>query len=239
MSIITDEKPEMKFENWVIEKSGATIKSITLAKTVLQRSETKLSDEDQEWFDGFLYSAIKNACSLLAFGAENLTGFTNEWVKRIDEGGEPELDNFLNHLGLGEFDGENSVHITYQKVLKVIELAELLYPSEEYKFPRLISSKQLAEQFISELESPNPHRRNLVEYLEDLSDNELAELMACMWIGRGENDPEDWLDVVRSARDNLGDAVMYMIEKIPLGTYLRAGGEKLRFVPDSPFTEQS
>ena len=55
MSIITDEKPEMKFENWVIEKSGATIKSITLAKTVLQRSETKLSDEDQEWFDGFLY----------------------------------------------------------------------------------------------------------------------------------------------------------------------------------------
>ena len=44
-------------------------------------------------------------------------------------------------------------------------------------------------------------REEIREELQGLSEQQQAELVALMWIGRGDAEPEDWEDTVRLARE--------------------------------------
>jgi hypothetical protein len=46
----------------------------------------------------------------------------------------------------------------------------------------------------------NPARAELTAFIENLNDDEKAELVALMWLGRGDYTVEDWGDAVREAR---------------------------------------
>jgi hypothetical protein len=73
-----------------------------------------------------------------------------------------------------------------------------------------------------------PEYRALGQRLEALSRPALNELVALMWIGRGDYEPSDWKYLVRRAGGDQGDLVGYVIEKAPLAEYLREGLAALR-----------
>lgn len=112
-------------------------------------------------------------------------------------------------------------HLSQETALEVVSLAETLNPPEEG--PKVVSSRQLADAFMEELAHPNPARRQLRELINGLSSTEQAELMAMMWLGRGDFEPEDWEEMVRKALSDLGDAADYMIGKGPVAKYLKQG----------------
>ncbi|WP_404405280.1 DUF3775 domain-containing protein [Pelagibacterium halotolerans] len=52
----------------------------------------------------------------------------------------------------------------------------------------------------------------VVEELEGLDDDQLAELVALMWLGRGTADAEDWEETVQLARErHEGSSVTYLL----------------------------
>ena len=67
----------------------------------------------------------------------------------------------------------------------------------------------------------------LLEFISSLNKNELAELMALMWFGRGDfsNDPAEFPRALEKAQFdvNLDESPGYIAEKIPLEKYLRNG----------------
>jgi len=73
-----------------------------------------------------------------------------------------------------------------------------------------------------------PEYRALDQRLEALSRPALNELVALMWIGRGDFEPSDWEYLVRRAGGDQGDLVGYVVEKSPLAEYLREGLAALR-----------
>jgi hypothetical protein len=46
----------------------------------------------------------------------------------------------------------------------------------------------------------HPARAELIAFIENLNDDEKAELVALMWLGRGDYAVEDWGEAVREAR---------------------------------------
>jgi hypothetical protein len=54
-------------------------------------------------------------------------------------------------------------------------------------------------------------REEIVEEIEGLNDDEQAELVALMWLGRGDAEPAEWSDLVSQAQDR---------KEIPTADYL-------------------
>jgi hypothetical protein len=54
-------------------------------------------------------------------------------------------------------------------------------------------------------------RREIVKEIGGLSENEQAELVALMWVGRGDGEPEEWDALVQQARES---------REVPTPTYL-------------------
>lgn len=70
-----------------------------------------------------------------------------------------------------------------------------------------------------------PEEQELEDYLRRLPGEQMAELMALMWLGRGAGGERkrDYPELVKQASQNLGGAVGYVAEKTPLADYLRRG----------------
>lgn len=115
-------------------------------------------------------------------------------------------------------------HLTETKVQQVIDLTDALYnanPSKELG----LDSREDAAQIRAYASSP--HRKALHEYLETLSADELAELIALTWHGRGDVDP-DWSALVESARSQRPGVAYVMGKTVALTDYLKTGLEKLK-----------
>jgi hypothetical protein len=59
--------------------------------------------------------------------------------------------------------------------------------------------------------------------LDDLADDELAELLALALVGRGTYDPSEWDDAVEEAAGDADEAVEELLDMPMLAAYLDAG----------------
>ncbi|WGV29123.1 DUF3775 domain-containing protein [Halotia branconii] len=115
------------------------------------------------------------------------------------------------------------------QVQKIIELAELAYCSKDFTSEEIADSKTQAKElveFLIERRTPNTPLNTLYEYVNQLSAEEKAELIALMLLGRGHSgeQPSDFPDLVKEAQ---GMEAHYLLEKSLLAKYLRNGLQKL------------
>jgi hypothetical protein len=75
--------------------------------------------------------------------------------------------------------------------------------------------------------TPHPEHKRLCRLVEALSPNARHQLMAVMWVGRGDESPDRFAAAVAYARDYPVSGVAYICGKAPLAKYLRAGVTKL------------
>jgi hypothetical protein len=80
----------------------------------------------------------------------------------------------------------------------------------------------------------DPTAAELRSWITDLNDTQQAELVALMWLGRGDDDLENWAQLVEQARGSQGQAagrgrstVRYLLGTPQLGDYLEEGLERL------------
>jgi Protein of unknown function (DUF3775) len=66
--------------------------------------------------------------------------------------------------------------------------------------------------------------QELVEALEGLNEDEISELIALVWIGRGEYDAKEWDDALSEARDSRDQRAVSYLTGIPdLGDEIEEG----------------
>ncbi len=104
----------------------------------------------------------------------------------------------------------------------VITLANRCYPPDESEegWINPFDEKEIVKAF-----KPWPEYEKLEKFIHALNDDEKAELMALMWLGR---DGGEWGILLNHARDEIDDAAEYIAEKAPLATYLNKGIEKAK-----------
>lgn len=92
------------------------------------------------------------------------------------------------------------------------------------------SSNSADDGFVSVLEgqSDDPTEEELSDLIDSLSDDERASLVALVWIGRGDHEPEEWEEVRTMARERRqGSTARYLLEMPLLGDYLEEGAAAL------------
>lgn len=119
------------------------------------------------------------------------------------------------------------MEIKREAVLDVIGLAKEYYGEEtEGGEPKSVSLAEIDEEEVLK----DPKRKQLFDYVEGLPPQEKAELVALMWIGRGDYEPEDWERIVKQAHSGVlerGSATGYLTEKMRLGDFLERGLAKV------------
>ncbi|TRW18225.1 DUF3775 domain-containing protein [Glacieibacterium frigidum] len=78
---------------------------------------------------------------------------------------------------------------------------------------------------VGELEDDgdNPTEEELRAIIDDLADDEQAELIALAWVGRGTYDATEWDDAISTAADEVDDTADYLLDLPMLAAYLEAG----------------
>lgn len=70
----------------------------------------------------------------------------------------------------------------------------------------------------------NPAERELTQTLSDLNDDQLTELLALLWVGRGDYSSSDWLDALKAARAARNKRVVRYLAGTPmLGDLIEEG----------------
>lgn len=78
----------------------------------------------------------------------------------------------------------------------------------------------------------NPTLRELAGFLHALNEDELANLVALTWIGRGTYETSQWQEVLRRARDNSDvSPERYLLRTPMLAEYLEAGLDAVGYRP--------
>lgn len=83
----------------------------------------------------------------------------------------------------------------------------------------------------------NPGRKALVEFVERLSDNDKSDLVALLWVGRGDFAPEDWAQLGELARARVlkgGSAAGYLTDKVGLAGFLEEGLARMTSSEEQP-----
>ncbi|WP_051929149.1 DUF3775 domain-containing protein [Thermopetrobacter sp. TC1] len=78
----------------------------------------------------------------------------------------------------------------------------------------------------------DPSRMALVSFLNEMRPEELAELVALMWIGRGSFEPEEWREAVDTALEDYalpGTCARYLLREPLLADYLEEGLERMGY----------
>lgn len=109
-------------------------------------------------------------------------------------------------------------------VLEIIKLADQARNTERMVFQKLMKGQTDASFDNSELSEANPKPKNLVDYLSSLSDEQVIEVTALMWLGRGDYAAttvrDAYTDAIEQARRSFKrDDVGYLADK-PLKAYL-------------------
>ena len=117
--------------------------------------------------------------------------------------------------------------LTTQQIAKIINAAEEL----NAKYPASDSITDGSSVTVDDLKSSLDHERLLAQEIEALGHAGRMELIALIWIGRGDGD--DFDAALRHAKDeamshSYGGAIDYILAKSPvLPNYLRNGMKKL------------
>lgn len=74
----------------------------------------------------------------------------------------------------------------------------------------------------------DPAEAELTSWIDDLTDTQAAELVALMWLGRGDGGAEDFAALVEQARSRrIGKTSKYLLGEPMLADYLEEGLEAL------------
>lgn len=114
--------------------------------------------------------------------------------------------------------------INTEKVCFVIVKARELEAEEEGAQPD--SSNASDDKFVSVLteEAFSPVRRELVDFIEAMDEDEQAELVALTWLGRGDFTVDEWDSGVAQARERRkGPTSTYLLGIPLLASYLEGG----------------
>ena len=81
------------------------------------------------------------------------------------------------------------------------------------------------DRAVGELEDDgdNPTEEELRAVIDDLADDEQAELIALAWVGRGTYDASEWDEAMATAADEVDAAADYLLELPMLSAYLEQG----------------
>jgi hypothetical protein len=70
----------------------------------------------------------------------------------------------------------------------------------------------------------DPVAQEIKDAIDGLNDDHQAELVALMWLGRGDYTPADWTEATRTARErHTGPTAEYLLGEPMLGDYLEEG----------------
>jgi len=231
MPIFTDTKPTIDFSDWIAEKSDNILSGVIRILKVIRENERHFSDLDKEIVFSSLGGIIFDSTKLSTFGYENLDLWNIDLPKEIFDMGAIRLDEYFNAArGLDPKKEMDEKNLSINAVLETIRLAGLCFPHPDV--PISHSMKDLADIIIDDLENPRPERRNLFEYIENLSFTEKVELQALMWVGRGDFEPNSWEEAVKYSREKSTGIAYYLMEKRVLARYLSDGLSKLNWQDD-------
>jgi uncharacterized protein DUF3775 len=83
---------------------------------------------------------------------------------------------------------------------------------------------------VLEAQPDDPTRRELVEFIATLSDEEQIDLVALMWLGRGDGTLEDWLDLRDEAEQQHNNrTAAYLLGEPLLADHLEEGLSQFGF----------
>jgi hypothetical protein len=105
--------------------------------------------------------------------------------------------------------------INPEKVCFVVEKAREWLGQQDGSVARIAPDDDASDTMAGGLQ------RELVEFIDDLDADEKDALVALVWIGRGDVEPEDWRGAVDAARDRGEPSVSsYLLEMALLPDYL-------------------
>lgn len=86
---------------------------------------------------------------------------------------------------------------------------------------------------ILEATADNPTEEELTAALNSLDDDQRIEILALMWLGRGDFEPEEWRQALAQARETRNEGeIFYLIGTPLLADYLEAGLDALGYSLD-------
>jgi hypothetical protein len=123
--------------------------------------------------------------------------------------------------------------LSLEKIYKIIEIAELIYPAKGYgitKQPETFIDK--LSYYLEDFNIPGRYSVNILhKYIDGFSDQEKAEVITLMWLGRipSGQEPEDFANMIKEVVELIPQnyASTYIIEKSLLAKYLRDGLQKV------------
>ncbi len=123
--------------------------------------------------------------------------------------------------------------LSINKIYKIIEMAELIYGkrgSERTNKPETFIDK--LSYYLEDFNITGRYSVSVLqEYIDELSEEEKAEVIALMWLGRIPSGqvPEDFTNLIKQVVELIprNYATSYIIEKPLLAKYLRDGLQKL------------
>ncbi len=120
---------------------------------------------------------------------------------------------------------ELSMALPVQKLAFIIEKAREFDAMVEDDDPDTGSNPaDDREVAILEATPDNPTEDELTASLANLNDDELTELLALLWVGRGDYDRESWRDALRQAREAKNKRIVrYLVGTPMLGDLIEEG----------------
>lgn len=117
-------------------------------------------------------------------------------------------------------------YLNEQTIHTIISLAESCYLRDEQAFGSCVNP--FTDKTAINAFSQNPEKEKLKRYIDGLNDNEKAELMALMRLGRRKGNPDQWESLLSHAKKEISDAAIYISEKPLLASYLKMGLQIIR-----------
>ena len=107
-------------------------------------------------------------------------------------------------------------------ILKAREFGAKVAPFDEGDIEN--TDEQSRGEGVLENRSDDPNLIELVEFIDGLNVDELTDLVALTWVGRGTFTVEDWSEAVRLARTEATiPSVRYLVQTPMLADYLEEG----------------
>ncbi len=134
---------------------------------------------------------------------------------------------------------ELALALPVQKVVYIIEKAREFDAQVDEDDPDSGSNpSDDMEVSILEATPDNPTEDELTAALANLNDDELTELLALLWVGRGDYDRASWREAVRQAREAKNKRIVrYLVGTPMLGDLIEEGLAELGVLVPLPGEE--
>lgn len=115
------------------------------------------------------------------------------------------------------------------KISDICDLADEMMRSESQKTEMITIPSEMADKSVNQI--LYGEKSALTAIISSLNKAEIAELVALMWIGRGDfgRDPAQFKKIFADAHNrDLNLSLIYLLEELKLGEHLRNGLQHLK-----------